>query len=256
MIAPDTQLAAEYIGSPNHDPRVGDDLDMIILHYTGMESGLTAQQRLCDLEAKVSSHYLVFEDGRIVQLVKENRRARHAGVSSWCGWTDINSRSIGIEIVNGGHSFGLPDFPSSQIAAVIALCRDIQFRWPIPPANVLGHSDVAPSRKQDPGEKFPWPLLHAAGVGLLVAPAPIEEGFELKIGDIDDAVLQMQQLLLTYGYGIVADGIFDTRTHDVVVAFQRHFRPQRIDGIVDVSTVKTLRLVLSERGRTTVKTER
>src|SRR6185437_953126 len=129
---------------------------IILLHYTGMETGDAALQRLCDTEAKVSSHYLVYENGSILQLVPEERRAHHAGVSSWAGETDINSRSIGIEIVNGGHDFGLPEFPKRQIAAVIALCRGIIARRSIARHRVLAHSDVAPSRKRDPGEKFPW----------------------------------------------------------------------------------------------------
>ena len=221
---------------------------MIILHYTGMATADAARERLCDPDAKVSSHYFVGEDGVVTQLVAENRRAYHAGISSWQTETDINSRAIGIEIVNGGHDFGCPDFPALQIDAVIRLCKDIRTRWPIPHANVLAHSDVAPSRKQDPGEKFPWAALHAAGVGLWVEPAPMADGAALRIGDASDAVGNLQESLRSYGYAIGVTNIFDETTRDVVIAFQRHFRPQSVDGVADVSTVATLERLLHARG--------
>lgn len=244
MTNSDSSHVAHVVASPNHDVRAGDVVDILILHYTGMASGAAAEARLCDPEAKVSSHYLVYEDGSITQLVAEARRARHAGVSSWHGWTDINSRSIGIEIVNGGHDYDCPEFPDAQIEAVIRLCHDIRSRWVIPPDRVLGHSDVAPSRKRDPGEIFPWGRLHAAGLGLLVAPEPIVVGPRVGPGDTGAAVLELQQLLARYGYGVPATGTFDAVTRDVVTAFQRHFRPARVDGIADPSTVATLRKLL------------
>jgi N-acetylmuramoyl-L-alanine amidase len=253
MTEPNSPLAAHFIESPNHDPRVGDDVDMLLLHYTGMSSGAAAQERLCDPEAKVSSHYIVHEDGSIVQLVDESRRARHAGVSSWHGLTDVNSVSVGIEIVNGGHDYHCPPFPDPQIDAVIRLCRDIQSRWPIPQSRVLGHSDVAPDRKRDPGERFPWDRLYREGIGLWVAPEPIGAGPELKSGDSGDAVSGLQEQLSDYGYGIPATGIFCELTSDVVMAFQRHFRPLRVDGAADVSTLATLHRLLLARdhvGRT------
>jgi N-acetylmuramoyl-L-alanine amidase len=192
----------------------------------------------------------VFEDGRVVQLVSENRRAWHAGESFWAGETDINSCSIGIEIVNPGHDYGYPDFPAGQIAAVTALCRDILTRLAIPAERVLAHSDVAPSRKQDPGEKFPWRTLHDCGVGHWVQPAPLTEpGEVLAPGDRGEAVAQLQTTLATYGYGIAATGSFDRTTGDVVTAFQRHFRPQRVDGIADASTRRTLKELSAHRGR-------
>lgn len=237
---PDSPSVVRTIPSPNHDARVGGAVDILVLHYTGMESGAAAQQRLCDAEAKVSSHYLIYEDGEIVQLAGEARRARHAGVSSWQGWTDINSRSIGIEIVNGGHDFGCPDFPPLQIEAVIRLCRDIQSRWPIPQQRVLAHSDVAPGRKRDPGEKFPWRTLHAHGVGLWVEPEPISAGAALRAGDSGLQVLQLKTALSQYGYGVDLTDMYDDATVDVVTAFQRHFRPQRVDGVADASTLMTL----------------
>ncbi|MBI3701595.1 MAG: N-acetylmuramoyl-L-alanine amidase [Afipia sp.] len=244
MNTPDSSCVSDFAASPNHEPRVGGGVDMIVLHYTGMATADAARERLCDVDAKVSSHYLVEEDGTIVQLVPESRRAYHAGVSSWQDTTDINSRSIGIEIVNGGHDFGCPDFPPQQIEAVVRLCRDIQSRWPIPQANVLAHSDVAPSRKQDPGEKFPWHVLHDAGVGLWVAPEPITDGASLRTGDTGDAVGALQTALRAYGYGIDVTKIFDEPTRDVVFAFQRHFRPVRVDGVADPSTVATLTRLL------------
>jgi N-acetylmuramoyl-L-alanine amidase len=250
MEIPDSPCASRFIASPNHEPRAGGIVDMIILHYTGMATADAARERLCDADAKVSSHYFIDEDGTVTQLVAENRRAYHAGVSSWQSETDINSRSIGIEIVNGGHDFGCPDFPARQIDAVISLCQDLQTRWPIPHANVLAHSDVAPSRKQDPGEKFPWAVLHAAGVGLWVEPAAILDGAALRIGDTGDAVGQLQASLRSYGYGIDVTSIFDETTRDVVLAFQRHFRPGLVDGVADVSTRATLERLLQARGAT------
>jgi N-acetylmuramoyl-L-alanine amidase len=246
---PDSFVTADIVPSPNHDERKdGRSPDMILLHYTGMESGEAALERLCAPESKVSAHYVVFEDGRIVQCVPEMRRAWHAGVSSWAGEADINSCSIGIEIVNPGHDFGYPEFPRRQIAAVITLCRSILTRrGPISPDRVLAHSDVAPSRKQDPGEKFPWGLLNESGIGHWVKPAPITEGGVLAPGDEGEAVAQMQQALRSYGYGVPATGRFDDVTRDVVVAFQRHFRPARVDGIADLSTLQTLHALIETR---------
>src|ERR1043165_4795892 len=177
---------------------------MILLHYTGMQTGEAALARLTSAESRVSSHYVVFEDGRIVQCVPEHLRAWHAGESSWAGETDNNSRSIGIEIVNPGHEFGYQDFPRRQIAAVISLCRSILTRrGPISADRVLAHSDVAPSRKQDPGERFPWGLLSESGIGHWVRPAPLTvSGESLRHGDTGEAVSHLQTQLAFYGYGI------------------------------------------------------
>ncbi|HXW25887.1 MAG TPA: N-acetylmuramoyl-L-alanine amidase [Xanthobacteraceae bacterium] len=245
---PDSPLIAKVVPSPNQTDRAGRGRpDMIVLHYTGMTSADDALARLCSREAKVSSHYLVFEDGGIVQMVPEARRASHAGVSSWEGETDINSRSIGIEIANPGHDYGYPDFPDAQIEAVIALCRDVLARRPMRPDRVVAHSDVAPSRKQDPGEKFPWTRLHAAGIGHWVEPSPLGDDRGLARGDRGLAVAGLQSALAAYGYGIAASGAFDQTTSDVVVAFQRHFRPARVDGIADRSATETLRRLLAAR---------
>ena len=246
--APDSPLVARVVPSPNISERVGPGRpDMIVLHYTGMTSADAALERLTDAASKVSSHYLVFEDGRIFQLVEEARRASHAGVSSWEGETDNNSRSVGIEIANPGHDFGYPDFPTVQIEAVIALCRDILARRPMRADRIVAHSDVAPSRKNDPGEKFPWQRLAAAGVGLWVEPVPIGDDRGLALGDRGDAVAALKSALAAYGYGGTQGAEFDAATRDVVTAFQRHFRPARVDGIADRSTIETLQRLLAAR---------
>ncbi len=161
---PDSCVVAEVKASPNHGERKGDAKpDMIVLHYTGMRDSKLALEHLCSPLSEVSAHYVVMEDGHIVQCVPESRRAWHAGVSSWAGETDVNSCSIGIEIANPGHDYGYPDFPRRQIAATIALCRSIFTRHRIPADRVVAHSDIAPTRKKDPGEKFPWRLFHDFG---------------------------------------------------------------------------------------------
>ena len=235
---------ARVVESPNDDERKS-AIDMIVLHYTGMASGEDALRRLTDAAAKVSSHYLIYEDGRIDQLVPEARRAWHAGRSSWQGVTDINSCSIGIEIVNPGHEFGYRDFPDVQIDAVIALCRDISARRKIPSARVLAHSDIAPARKQDPGEKFPWARLAASGVGLWVEPSPIKEGTTLKPDDRGPQVAELQRALARFGYAADVTHLYHQTTTEIVTAFQRHFRPARHDGIADQSTFATLQRLLT-----------
>ncbi len=249
--APDSCVVAEVMASPNHSERSdGRRPDMILLHYTGMADADAALALLCASGSKVSAHYFVFEDGRIVQMVPESRRAWHAGKSEWAGETDINSCSIGIEIANPGHDHGYPDFPKRQIAAVTTLCRSIQTRNAIAPLRVLAHSDVAPTRKQDPGEKFPWRTLHESGVGHWVKPAPIMNfGQVLAPGAHGDAVVALQTSLREYGYGIEATGDYDSNTLEVVTAFQRHFRPERVDGHADPSTRGTLQELLASRSR-------
>ena len=249
--APDSCVVAEIRPSPNHGERSGGrQPNMIVLHYTGMPDAESALVLLCAAGSNVSAHYFVFEDGRIVQMVPESRRAWHAGKSEWAGETDINSCSIGIEIANPGHDHGYPDFSKLQIAAVTALCRSIQTRNTISPVRVLAHSDVAPARKQDPGEKFPWRALYESGVGHWVKPAPIMNfGQILELGSRGDAVIALQKSLLEYGYGVGISGEYDSTTFEVVTAFQRHFRPERIDGIADPSTRSTLQELLASRGR-------
>jgi N-acetylmuramoyl-L-alanine amidase len=236
---------AEVRVSPNFGPRAGVSRpDMIILHYTGMKTGEAAEAWLCAPESQVSSHYLVHEDGRIVQMVRESDRAWHAGKSFWRGVTDVNSHSLGIEIANPGHEFGYRGFPGKQIAAVIELCRGIIARHPVPPQRVLGHSDVAPGRKVDPGEKFPWRKLAEAGIGHFVAPARAGGKAQLGPGDRGAAVEELQSMLSLYGYGVDITGVYDEPTSVVVSAFKLHFRPRRVDGLADRSTVDTLRRLL------------
>lgn len=206
--------------SPNFNART-QPVSILVLHYTGMESGPAALDRLRDPGAQVSAHYLVEEDGRVFALVPEDQRAWHAGRGSWRGRADVNSASIGIEIVNGGHDFGLPEFPDAQIEAVIALSRAILSRHAIAPGNVIGHSDMAPSRKSDPGEKFPWRRLARAGVGLWPEdPVP------------SIAAADALWSLATIGYPVQDDAL-----DHVVRAFQRRYRPARVDGQLDAETL-------------------
>ena len=236
---------ARFVASPNHNERLNvSGPDLIILHYTGMPTGEGALDWLCREESQVSSHYFVHEDGRVDQLVAEDRRAWHAGKSIWKNETDINSRSIGIEIVNAGHPGGLPDYPAIQIAAVVELCQFCVGRWSIPPERVLAHSDIAPIRKVDPGENFPWKKLYEKGVGHWVEPAPVGGGRYFQRGDRGQPVEAVQSMLSLYGYGVEVTGEFCDRTQGVVEAFQRHFRPERIDGIADISTLDTLHRLL------------
>ena len=224
--------------SPNHDHRpAGKAIDILLLHYTGMRDAEAALQRLRDPAAKVSSHYLIEEDGLIRRLVDESRRAWHAGVSYWAGERDINGVSIGIELVNPGHDFGYRAFPQPQMAALIELGRDILSRHPIPTPRVLGHSDVAPSRKIDPGELFDWPALAEAGIGFWPAPAP---------GPADLA--SVQRALARYGYEVEPSGEPDAATSDALQAFQRHFRPALIDGRADGETVALLHGLVKRLG--------
>ncbi|CCD98436.1 N-acetylmuramoyl-L-alanine amidase [Bradyrhizobium sp. STM 3809] len=246
VFTPDSSIASDVIPSANFGERKGGrQPDMIILHYTGMPDVEGAITKLCTPGTEVSAHYIVLEDGRIIQCVPEAMRAWHAGLSSWGGDEDINSCSIGVEIVNRGHDWGYPDFPPRQIAAVIALCRGIMLRRNVPAHRVLGHSDVAPSRKKDPGEKFPWHSLANSGVGHWVQPAAITKGETLKLGSIGDDVKGLQKALAKYGYGVPITGKFDGLTMEVVTAFQRHFRPERVDGIADRSTLWTLHALLT-----------
>jgi len=231
------------IESPNFDERTL-PITQLVLHYTGMETGLAAMERLCDPQAKVSAHYIIHEDGRIHQIVDEKDRAWHAGVGEWRGVTDINSASIGVEIVNGGHNVPAPDgrlpaYPDAQINAVIALCHQIVSRYDIKPWNIVGHSDVAPDRKLDPGEHFPWAGLAAAGLGLWV---DLEETPDRRIlfqlGDRDRGVSIIQQGLAQIGYKIEVSGHFDQETQFVVTAFQRRFRQDEVSGLIDMECLQ------------------
>jgi N-acetylmuramoyl-L-alanine amidase len=218
--------------SPNHGPRRADAvIDMIVLHYTGMADAASALARLCDAQAEVSAHYLIDEDGSVWTLVPEDRRAWHAGVSHWAGDPDINGRSIGIELVNPGHGPDYRAFPEPQMAALERLCHDILRRYPIPPWRVLGHSDVAPRRKRDPGELFDWRRLAAAGIGLWSDRGPGQDGVD---GDA------FGRLMRRFGY--------PDHAPDAVAAFQRHFRPDSITGQADPETAARLADLVKRAG--------
>jgi len=276
-LAPDSPLVAEVRPSPNFGDRRGrwadGRPDLLLLHYTGMPAGrgMSAAERairwLASPASEVSAHYVVDVDGRITQLVAENRRAWHAGRSSWAGESDVNSASIGIEIAHPGHWWdlaampdrdpeapvevhpGYDDFAEAQIAAVIALSRDIVARHGIPAHRVLAHSDVAPGRKRDPGEKFPWDVLARAGVGVVVEPEPISvDARVFSAGEVSPPVAALQAMLADWGYGLAVDGRYGPETVAVVEAFQRHFRREKVDGIADRSTLATLRRLLATRG--------
>lgn len=235
--------------SPNFDTRGGADIDILLMHYTGMKTGAEAIDRLCSAEAGVSSHYVVEEDGRIFQLVEEAERAWHAGASWWAGDENINAKSIGIEIVNPGHEFGYREFPKEQIDAVIELSRDILSRHSIPAARVIGHSDVAPTRKQDPGELFPWQRLALKGVGRFIDPGSVEPvaGQDIGPGDTGWQVQEFQINLKAFGYRMEAIGVFDEATVITTLAFQRHFRPEAMNGLGDLHCQELLCTYLNFR---------
>jgi N-acetylmuramoyl-L-alanine amidase len=234
-------LRVVELSSPNHDPRTGGPIDILVMHYTGMRTAEEALVRLCDPDAKVSAHYTVDCDGTVYAHVPEDRRARHAGVSYWAGTHDVNSRSIGIEIVNPGHEFGYVAFAEPQIEAVIALSRGILIRHPaITPWRVVGHSDVAPNRKQDPGELFPWERLACEAIGIWVAPRGGSHqgpGTAVSESHFADGLRQ-------FGYGVPPD--VNWPLADVIAAFQRHFRPSLINGIVDAECTAILDGLLVE----------
>jgi N-acetylmuramoyl-L-alanine amidase len=215
--------------SPNFDARpAGRPIDMVVIHYTGMRSAKAAVARLCDPEAGVSAHYVIDEDGSVIRLVGEAKRAWHAGQAWWRGEADINARSIGVELINPGHEFGYRAFPEAQMSALEGLAHAILGRHPIAARNVVGHADVAPRRKRDPGELFDWQRLAAAGVGLWpVAAAPATADPEA-----------LRAMLAEIGY----------ETKDLtatLTAFQRRFRPVCIDGVADAETAELVAAVVT-----------
>ncbi len=223
------------LASPNcreRDP--GSIVDTLVLHYTGMQTGQAAIDRLRDPQAQVSSHYVVEEDGRIVRLVPERLRAAHAGISFWRGRSMLNDSSIGIEIVNPGHEWGYRPFPAAQIDAVRRLCLAILSRHAVPPINVVAHSDIAPDRKQDPGELFPWAALAQAGIGLYPDDVP-----DSGTGDVlsqPSALAPVRAALRRIGYGPAPEGGMDEALGQVLTAFQRHWRPEAVTGLADAGT--------------------
>lgn len=218
-----SSLVSRWVRSANFNDR-RTSLDTIILHYTGMENAEVALERLCDREAQVSAHYVVLDAGDVIQMVDERKRAWHAGLGYWHGERDMNSASIGIEIVNGGHDFGLPPYPDAQIDAVIALVRDLMGRHGIGAERVIGHSDIAPERKDDPGEHFPWERLARAG-----AARALPEGSKAETCDV-------RSVLTSLGYDPQAE------LSACVKAFQRRWLPERVSGELDAETRRYLSL--------------
>ena len=245
-MAPCSPHVTDVVPAANREPRRGGRVpDLLLLHYTGMRSAAAAVDWLTRAESQVSCHYAIDEHGVITQMVPEAERAWHAGVSHWAGETDINSCSIGIEIHNPGHQIDYRDFPPLQMDAVEALCADIVRRHAIVPARVLGHSDVAPQRKDDPGEKFDWARLARAGVGLWIAPVPVGTDRGLDIGADGEAVTLLRDALRAIGYDVVATRAYDEELRRVVQAFQRHWRQARCDGRADRSTLAAIERVLA-----------
>lgn len=229
-------MKIEQHPSPNHDERGGQPVSILMIHYTGMQSGRAALDRLCDPVAKVSAHYLVEEDGRVFQLVDETRRAWHAGAGSWRGIDNVNARSIGIELVNPGHEWGYRPFPHEQMAALAELGRGILARHAIAPFDVIGHSDSAPTRKMDPGERFDWRGLAAQGVGAWFDGTDPVPGGRLCPGESGALVQALQADLAAFGYGLRVHGRYDDETAAAVTAFQRHWLADQVDGVAGPET--------------------
>jgi N-acetylmuramoyl-L-alanine amidase len=223
------QLQATDRFSPNHGPRPEPArIDMLVLHYTGMTTAAAALARLCDPDARVSAHFFVEENGVIWRVVPENRRAFHAGVSCWEGESDLNAVSLGIEIANPGHEWGYGPFPEAQIASVERLCGNLVARYSIPPHRVVGHSDVAPERKSDPGELFDWARLADAGIGIWPLAKPAPRGFAINPAE---ALRDLSSI----GYCANAES-----PQPALAAFQRHFRQSCCDGLLDIETAVRL----------------
>jgi N-acetylmuramoyl-L-alanine amidase len=236
-------LGVRDLPSPNHDARPDAmPIDMLVLHYTGMRSAKDAIDRLRDPASRVSSHYVVDQDGSVLRLVPEDRRAWHAGISTWRGMSALNDRSIGIEVVNPGHEWGYRPFPALQMAAVCDLCLSILSRHAVPARNVVAHSDIAPDRKQDPGELFDWLGLAQNGVGLFPQGVP-----DLGTGGIvrDSAGLRdVRRALADIGYQVAPEGPLDPALSSVLRAFQRHWRGEAVTGQADAGTLARLLAVV------------
>ena len=230
-----TLLTIRERPSPNHECR-GESarIDALVLHYTGMKTAGEAIERLCDPAARVSAHYVIEENGTIWRLVPDARRAFHAGRSCWAGESDLNAVSIGIEIVNPGHEWGYCPFPEEQMAAIERLCSALLPCFPIPSHRIVGHSDIAPDRKSDPGELFDWPRLARAGVGIWPEPAAdLARGRGRGVGVIERASALADLAAIGYCVTAGAESI-------CVTAFQRRFRPERWDGRLDAETARRL----------------
>lgn len=269
----DAPLQMIDFASKNHAPRTR-PVDMLVLHYTGMKSAAEALERLRDETPgrRVSAHYVVDEDGSVYAMVPEDREAWHAGKSAWRGEEGVNARSVGIEIVNPGHEFGYRPFPDAQMRSVAALSRQVIEKNEIPAWNVVGHSDIAPGRKSDPGELFPWKWLAEQGIGLWPeAQGPQGEAKPglagwlraffgrkaarpaLHFGGSGPRVAEMQRKLAAYGYSVPCSGMFCGDTKEVAIAFQRHFRPERLDGVWDAACAARLEGLLARAPAATLE---
>jgi len=227
--------------SPNWDERpAGASIDTVIIHYTGMRHGCDALERLCDIEAKVSAHYMIEEDGAIFSLVPEEKRAWHAGVSAWRGHHNLNHNSIGIELVNPGHEFGYRAFPEQQIARLLDLLEGISQRYAICPSRYIGHSDIAPDRKIDPGELFPWQRLSKQGYGLWSDKNGADTTIILQKDDTGPKVSFLNSQLGLVGYTGANSLIYDANLESILKAFQAHWRPEGVTGCYDKGTALIL----------------
>lgn len=240
--------APTFYPSPNVNERpTGVKPSMLVMHYTDMETGEAAFNHLMKPEAQVSAHYLVHESGEIVQMVKDEARAWHAGVSHWLGLDNLNDHSIGIEVVNTGHSLGYTPFPKPQIDAVLTLSKHLVKTHHIKPTHVVAHSDIAPARKKDPGELFPWEKFAHAGVGMwhdveITSESPIR----FKPEDASDAVGSFQKQLHMLGYLQTISGVMDAQTQHNVVAFKRHFIREDLSSNVTLQDVCVLESLLNK----------
>ena len=247
-------MADGYISrlSPNCDERLppeGHDkpvIDTIILHYTGMESAEAALERMCDPDAEVSAHYMIDEQGKVFELVAPEKRAWHAGVSFWQGRNGLNHTSIGIELVNPGHDLGYLGFPEAQIESLLALLRSLRDKFDIPANRYLGHSDVAPGRKVDPGEKFPWQRLSEEGFGVWPtsrcdATLTNKKTILAKKGMMGSEIASLNKLLVLAGYSVPVNEEFSQMTADALAAFQRHWHQEGVHGYLDESTLVVLK---------------
>lgn len=236
---------AIHTPSPNWNERPGGTcIDTVVIHYTGMQSGEAALRRLCDPKAEVSAHYLIEEDGRLFQLVDEEKRAWHAGVSSWRGQDNINHNSIGIELVNPGHEFGYRPFPEPQIERLISLLSHLKSCYNITVNGFVGHSDIAPGRKLDPGPLFPWKKLAENGFGLWPRCDGKNSSKVMMHGQENvpksDYVIKLNKQLGIVGYHLGDIQSFNATHQSVVRAFQAHWRPETVSGLVDIGTAMVL----------------
>lgn len=242
----DRPFPCEEKPSPNFNERPEGLINLLVMHYTGMVSGAAALQRMCDPKAQVSAHYMVEENGEIFQLVADEKRAWHAGISCWRGRAALNDSSIGIEIVNPGHEFGYTEFPDKQMESVLELSQYLVEKYKIEPRNVVGHSDIAPLRKEDPGELFDWKGLAWEGVGLWPEVKKVKNPSEMLLcpGDEDVGVARMQKMLSEYGYHIRVDGYYGSKTEQIIKAFKRHFVPEYLNVVWDnIAEAKLKRLL-------------